>query len=241
MVGAILAGGDSSRMGTDKALLELGRSTLIGYVAEALTSVFQRVMVISNVPIKYSFLNLPTYPDIFHNCGPLGGIHSSLVHTASERVFVVSCDTPYITHALLTYLASSANDTDAAVPTSEGRIHPLCAIYARRALSTITDQLQRQQLRLLDLLQHLRTKYIPITPDLPFYTPQLLTNINTPHDFKASLRNLPPIPQTHQLPHVAQSLRSSDENPTNAQTSPRNASLRGLIDAEPRRTTFRGR
>jgi molybdopterin-guanine dinucleotide biosynthesis protein A len=191
MVGAILAGGDSSRMGTDKALLELGRSTLIGYVAEALRSVFQRVVVISNVLIKYSFLNLPTYPDIFRSCGPLGGIHSSLVHTASDRVFVVSCDMPYITQDLLTYVASSTDDADAAVPTSEGRLHPLCAIYARRSLPTITEHLQRQQLRLLDLLQRLRTQYIPITPHLPFYTPQLLTNINTPYDFKASLRNPP--------------------------------------------------
>src|SRR3972149_1031162 len=105
---AILAGGKSSRMGTDKALLKIGDAAFIERIARTARSVFERVILISDANEKYSSLPLPIYLDLFPQCGPLGGLHSALVHSSTPYVFVTPCDLPLITAAMIQELVGKA-------------------------------------------------------------------------------------------------------------------------------------
>lgn len=184
ITGVILAGGDSSRMGTDKALLELDGITMIEHVARTLRSVFKKVVVISNVPFKYGFLSLPAYPDIYRNCGPMGGIHSAFVHTEAPGLFVVACDTPLISKELIEYVTTSHSESDIAVVSLDGQVHPLCGVYLRSSFPIIEQSLNNHSPRLQEMFKRLNTSIIPISPDLPFYDENLLLNFNNPKEFK---------------------------------------------------------
>ncbi len=192
MMGVVLAGGESSRMGTDKALLEIDGMTMIEHVTETLRNVFEEVVVVSNVPVKYSFLNLPVFPDIIRNCGPLGGIHSALTHLNTEAIFVVSCDTPFISEGLIRHLLTSHTNHDLCVPKMGKEVQPLCGIYKKTALPTITQRLHQHQLRVREIFDLVDTSIIPIGPELPFYHSNLLKNFNTPGEFKQYSRRSTP-------------------------------------------------
>ena len=184
IIGVILAGGDSTRMGTDKALLVLDDLTLIEHVARTMRQVFKDVVVISNVPVKYSFLNLPTFPDIYRNCGPLAGFHSAFLHTHAPAVFVTACDTPFITKELIEHLITSPAEEDVRVPSHDGKLHPLCSYYSRASLPTIESHLGRQQFKIQEVFKELTIHRVPITNDLPFYKKHILSNINDLKEFK---------------------------------------------------------
>lgn len=183
ITGAILAGGSSSRMGTDKALLVLDGLTLIEHVSKTMREVFEEVIVITNVPMKYRFLNIPTYPDIYRGCGPLGGIHSAFVHSRAPSVFVVACDAPFVTKDLIYHIINTISQGSVRVPISQGKVHPLCGYYSRECLQEIQQRLEQRQLKVLDLLKQINARTIEITPDLQFYKKDLLLNLNEPKDF----------------------------------------------------------
>jgi molybdopterin-guanine dinucleotide biosynthesis protein A len=178
IVGVILAGGKSNRMGTDKALVPLNGKPLIEHVANTLKEVFQRVIIISDRVKAYEFLGLQVFSDIHKDCGPLGGIHAAFVHSGAEAIFVASCDIPFISKELIEYLVHFESKADATVPSFEARIHPLCGLYSRRCLPFIEDSLKNRTFKVLDILKRFHTDVIPITSDLPFYKNDLLLNLN---------------------------------------------------------------
>ena len=94
ITGIILSGGTSSRMGENKALLQLGKKKVIEHITDLMCSIFANVILITNTPNEYEFLNLPMYEDIFKVGGPLAGIHSGLVNSKTEENFILSCDMP---------------------------------------------------------------------------------------------------------------------------------------------------
>ncbi len=193
ITGVILAGGKSRRMGKDKALLKLGDKTLIQHVADILRTVFQRVVIISDHGCDYQFLNLPLYPDIYKNSGPLAGIHSALVHSKTESCFITSCDTPYITPELITHIIDSLQRIDSresldiCIPSVNGKLHPLCGVYSQRCLSTIQDCLSQRTLRVEDAIKKMNTNVIDITDKFPASAHQLLININTVEEYERTL------------------------------------------------------
>lgn len=185
VVGVILAGGVGSRMGTDKAMLLLNGLPLIQRIAGVLHEVFEKVVIVSDRGNAYSFLNFPIYPDIKKNCGPLGGIHSAFVHTDAPALFVVGCDTPFITSGLVHYICDFESLDEVKVPTMGGQLHPLCGLYSRKVMPQLEENIRRELLSLQFLLEKVHPAIIPITPELPFYDKRLLTNINSLHDYEA--------------------------------------------------------
>ena len=200
---AILAGGTSSRMGTNKALLRLTRDgpTLIEIVIARLADAgFPAPTIITNAPGDYDFLHLPTMPDAIPGTGPLGGILAALRHAPHDRVLVVACDMPFLNPALLWYMADLPLEYEALVPTwigPSGRrlVEPLHAIYSRSAIPTIERRITAGQLKLHDLLDALRAIYLS-DEELRRHDPQCLSfrNVNTPEDWSRLLSNFPPPP-----------------------------------------------
>ncbi len=188
--GFILAGGASSRMGTDKSRLSLGGRTFVGRVAEALRPLTARVSVVSSRPDASGF-GLPVVPDIHESKGALGGLHAALKGCGAGWAAVVSCDLPFVTGELLLRLASFVDEgVEAVVPhQSDGRPQPLCALYATAACLAVSEELIRAgELRPRVLLERVRTRRLAFDELSDLAGARLFFhNVNTPDDYAEAL------------------------------------------------------
>jgi molybdopterin-guanine dinucleotide biosynthesis protein A len=193
ITGAILAGGKSSRMGQDKALLELNGKSFIQRITETLQRVFNRVIIISDCGEKYHFLDLAIYEDIFKECGPLGGIHSALRNAETERVFIVSCDLPLTSPEAVCHLVDRSHEGNIVVPSVQNEVQPLFGIYGQTCLPGLEDFLGRGQKRVRRFVEEMGAVVLPMDSALPVYHPEIFTTINTPEEYKrACIQSVPP-------------------------------------------------
>ena len=177
--GFVLAGGRSSRMGRDKALLEADGQSLLNRVAQAVREAAGTVALIGD-PGKYGRLGYPVYPDVFTGCGPLAGIHAALRVTGAEWNIVTACDMPDLTTEFLSHLLEVAEKSgcDCLLPAGEsGRPEPLCAVYRRHSLERIKRALENGTRKILDGLEGLHVEIVRVSGTEPF------RNINTPEDW----------------------------------------------------------
>ena len=130
----ILCGGKSKRFGSDKALYEINGKTVIEIITGELKKVFNNTAIVTDKKEKYSFLNLECINDIYRNCGPLAGIHTALKHTHAAKVFIISCDMPFITETVIKAIIGHKTDEDITVPKAGEIRHTLCALYSKNVL-----------------------------------------------------------------------------------------------------------
>lgn len=185
---AILAGGNSTRMGTDKALLDWNGRPLLAHIATRLTSWFDQVVIIANRSEPYQFVNLPILPDGAPGLGPLGGLEAALRTAGHPHLFLCACDMPYLSEELVRYLVTlTAGPFDAVVPVVGGRFEPLCAVYATDILPQVRSLLAGSDRGLKTLLSQVRVR--PVTEaEWSRFGPadQLFFNCNTPADLQAA-------------------------------------------------------
>ncbi len=181
MSAAILAGGRSSRMGTNKALLTSDGKTFIEQIAKELLSVFNEVVIISDLKEQYEFLKLPVYEDIYKNRGPIAGIHSAMHHTKHENLFIASCDIPCINKDLIWYLLEARQEEAVTIFSVENVPQPLVGIYHSKILPIIEEKLQSYQLSVLKLISEVRSSVIPFPWSGEY--PHGLVNVNTPEEY----------------------------------------------------------
>jgi len=190
--GWVLAGGQSSRMGSPKALLEIGGRTLIARAVHLLQSVCSPVTVIGN-PDSYRPLGLTAVADERAELGPLGGILTALALTRTDWNLVVACDLPYLSAEWLRYLAARAVRSSARVvlPQSASGAEPLCAVYHREAAATIRAAIGQGRLKVTRALEGLPIESVSPEEILPFDPRGLLfQNLNTPEDFERARADL---------------------------------------------------
>ena len=185
--GFILAGGASSRMGQDKGLLRLDGQTLIEHVRAALSPVVARTRVVS-ARHDESDLPLPVVPDIFHDCGALGGLHAALKAARTPWSAVVSCDLPFVSAELFLRLASLRTPAAAAVVPlqRDGRVQPLCALYRQDGcLKVVEEMLTNGELRPRMLLTKVRARLVAPDEYADLKEADLFfLNVNTPVELK---------------------------------------------------------
>lgn len=140
-MGFLLAGGKSSRMGADKAFLDFGGQTLLDRALTVMGAVCGRVAIVGD-PGRFAKYG-SVVADIFAGCGPLGGIHSALMHFSAELNLVLAVDMPFVSTELLAFLFAAAEDKDnhaiVTVPRTSKGFQPLCAVY-RREFSVAAEQ-----------------------------------------------------------------------------------------------------
>ncbi len=199
VTGVILAGGNSRRMGENKALMRLGDDTLIEHVIRRVRPVTDELLLITNTPDVYTALNLPMYSDIILEAGALGGIHAGLNYASHDTALCVACDTPFLAPKLLTYLISILDAYDAVVPYTEGdaddiktpsrKFQTLCTVYSKRCIPTIGQMLEASELSVHQLYSHIRTRMVPPESWKPFDAEGFsFFNLNTPEDFENARR-----------------------------------------------------
>ncbi len=191
---AILAGGSSNRMGRDKALLHLRGKPLVQHVLERLSGLADEVILSTNTPAAFSFLNLPTLPDERPGQGPLGGLSTVLKAASNPFVAVVACDMPFASLPIFEYelgLIQEAN-ADVVVPESVDGLEPLHAVYRCEACLPVIEQaLQSGHLRMAEWLEKVNLQ--TIRPyEISQYDPDGLAfwNLNTPEDFTQAEKEL---------------------------------------------------
>src|SRR5688572_8425303 len=181
----ILAGGASSRMGTDKSQLRLAQQTFTQRIAETLLQLTDSVFIVGRDSDESS---LRSVADVYSKWGALGGIHAALAACSREWAIVVACDLPFVTSELFSYLAEQRMDHDAVVPIQEdGRPQPLAALYrVDPCLRQATDLIEAGRRRPLDLLEAVKTRWVAFDEMRNFARAQsFFVNINTPEDYDA--------------------------------------------------------
>ncbi|MGO9591833.1 MAG: molybdenum cofactor guanylyltransferase [Candidatus Acidiferrales bacterium] len=188
----ILAGGESSRMGRDKARLELGGVPLILRTAKLVESVASAPVVIGN-PEAYRAFDLRAIADDWPGAGPLGGIAAALRAAATPWSLIVATDLPYLTREWLEYLIARALATsaDAVLPMNARGAEPLCAMYHQRAEPAIRKALERGTRKVTDSLLDVRLETITPAEWNPFDSEGLLfKNMNSPQDYEEAKARL---------------------------------------------------
>ncbi|MBM7854054.1 molybdopterin-guanine dinucleotide biosynthesis protein A [Desulfohalotomaculum tongense] len=184
---AILAGGKNSRMGTNKAFLEVQSCRIIDHALHELRRVSEDILIITNNPAEYSHLNVRLAQDIYPGRGPLSGIHSALVNAKNHTLLVVACDMPFIEAELARYLINAARDYDVVIPVVEGYFEPLFAVYTKACLPPIEWCFRKEKLRVIDFFSALKVKYvnedeISRVADVE----RVFYNVNTPKELAAA-------------------------------------------------------
>jgi molybdopterin-guanine dinucleotide biosynthesis protein A len=124
--------------------------------------------------------------DRFEGCGPLGGIHAALLDARHDTVLVLACDMPYVTAPLATHLLGLAAEAALVLPRVDDRYHPLCAVYRRACAEPIARRLAARQLKIVDLVEDVRTRVVTEVELERFGdVHRLLSNLNTPLDYAA--------------------------------------------------------
>jgi molybdopterin-guanine dinucleotide biosynthesis protein A len=157
----ILAGGKSTRMGTDKAFVELDGRTLLARALDLVRSVTPHVRIVGD-SAKFSPF-APTVEDIFPNCGPLAGIHAALRSSQTDLNLILAVDVPFVSCALLQYVIKRARNSASAVVTiaqAGGRWQPLCAVYRRRFADAAEQSLRAGHNKLDKLFDETSTRVI---------------------------------------------------------------------------------
>jgi molybdenum cofactor guanylyltransferase len=178
--GIVLAGGKSSRMGTDKGLMKFMDKPMISPVISAALAVTNEILIVSNNP-SYKILGYKVVGDIIKDCGPMGGIYTGMIMSQTDYHLVLSCDIPFINPEILEKLKSQINGHyDAYIPLQNGKEHPLCGIYHRSCLKVFYKALLNGNFKMKDALKRLKVQYVDI--DLDFWE-MVLANINTKEEF----------------------------------------------------------
>jgi molybdopterin-guanine dinucleotide biosynthesis protein A len=162
VAGVILAGGQNRRMGgTDKAFLTVNGRTVLEGTLEVLRSCFPQVVVVSNQPQKYATFDVQVTSDEFVGQGPLAGIHAACGVVELPYAFVVACDMPFLRVEPIAFLVQRVARQDAIVPSWDGDIEPLHAIYASRLRAPMGQALSLGARAIREFLPSIDVEYVP--------------------------------------------------------------------------------
>lgn len=186
----ILAGGKSTRMGTDKAFVDYEGRTLLARALDLARSVTPDVRIVGS-PEKFAPF-APVVEDIFRDCGPLSGIHAALLASSADLNLMLAVDTPFISWAFLQFLithARNAPDAPVIVPSTAGRSQPLCAVYRREFADSAENALRAGQNKIDRLFSQVRSRIIEQEElEAAGFSSAIFRNLNTPQELEAERR-----------------------------------------------------
>lgn len=181
--GVVLAGGQSRRLGTNKAFVKVGGVALIDRVLHQLGQLSDDVLIVTNDPVTYQGLGVSVVEDAIPGGGSLGGIYTGLALAGHERAVAVGCDMPFLDLGLLRFMILLSEKYDVVIPSLEGLLEPLHAVYSKACLGPMADVLQAGGRRIVDFFPQVRVRHVE-RAELEALDPEHLSffNINTPED-----------------------------------------------------------
>lgn len=185
MTGVVLAGGKSSRFGTNKALIEIQGKRIIDLVLDVIGQAFSEILLVTNTPDQYAYLGIDMVEDIVKGIGPLGGIYTGLRHMGGVNGFFVACDMPFLNASLIRQMTNVCLGFDVTIPKVYGRFHTLHAIYHKNCLPHIENLIEQGDYKITHFFGEVKVHYIT-EKDMQHFDPGFLCllNINTREDFE---------------------------------------------------------
>ncbi len=180
---AIQAGGQSRRMGQDKALVPLAGRPLISHALDRVAGPGDEILITTNHPANYGFLQARLVSDETPGAGALSGLRTALASARGETVLVLACDMPLVSRPLLEHLLAHAAEADVVIPRREGEFEPLHAVYARSCLPAVEAALAAGEARMISFFG--RVRVLPIEEEeWRRFDPdgRGFFNVNTPAD-----------------------------------------------------------
>lgn len=191
----VLAGGRSSRMGSDKALLPIGGMNLLQIAVAKAREVSPRTVIVGSRERYAQYGDV--IDDIIPGCGPLSGIHAALSTTRSELNLILSVDMPLISPDFLRWLTQTAASGDelAIVPQAHGRTQPLCSVFRRAAVAQAENGLRTGEYKVDRLFSILPTRLVAeIDWRAAGFLPGIFRNVNTPEEYEAIVTEMEVLP-----------------------------------------------
>lgn len=155
----ILAGGKSSRMGTDKGLVLFNGKPLVEHVIDAAKKVAGTIFIVSSNK-AYNSLGYELLEDTLKDKGPLGGIYTGLLHSTTQKNLFLACDMPFLSEQLLNSLITQSGEEDVLLTAHNGLAEPLCSVYDKNCAAHIRQLIEQDQLKITDALAGLKTRVI---------------------------------------------------------------------------------
>lgn len=183
MTGCILAGGQSKRMGFNKAFIKSNGETIISRTLRVFTGIFDEVFIAADDVLAYAPLGVRVVSDVHKGAATLGGIYTALFHSSHPFTFVVACDMPFLdADCIKKILGASDKRHDAFVPFIDGKLHPTHALYSKKCMKTAEEAILAGNLKVTDFLEKIRVKKIDFEDfgDLPIAAS--VVNVNTPEE-----------------------------------------------------------
>ncbi|MBC8447885.1 MAG: molybdenum cofactor guanylyltransferase [Chloroflexi bacterium] len=184
--GIVLAGGQSQRMGTDKALLQMDGQPLIGWVLERLQQLSDDLIIVAKDTAPYTHLGARLVTDAYPGQGVLVGLHAGLKAARYPRALAVACDMPFLDLRLLRYMIVAGRGHDAVLPRIGGYPEPLHGLYrVKSCLPAIEQALDSGQFKMTSFLPSVQVRYVE-EHEVGLFDPQHLSffNVNTPEDWE---------------------------------------------------------
>jgi molybdopterin-guanine dinucleotide biosynthesis protein A len=185
----VLAGGKSARMGSDKAFLQLGDETLLSRALKVAGAVTGEVWIVGDAK-KFAVFGR-VIEDVYHDRGPLGGIHAALSNSATELNLMLAVDLPFVGPEFLEYLLLRARESGAmvTVPRAGGGLQPLCAAYRRRFAEVAEQSLREGKNKIDSLFATVETRVIEEDELVRAgFSAGMFRNLNTPEELEKAKR-----------------------------------------------------
>lgn len=205
MTGVILSGGENTRMPFLKGFMKIAGKTIIERNLNILCNIFEEVVISTNMPEKYFGFGVPLTGDLKKEKGPMTGILSVLIATATDAVFVTACDMPFINEALIRHMVDRYNQPsafslhnstipnpqsplksyDAVIPVFNNGPEPLFGIYTRSSINLMAKAIDNGQKGLYRLLENMNVLFIS-KEEVAGIDPEgkAFVNINTVADYE---------------------------------------------------------
>jgi molybdopterin-guanine dinucleotide biosynthesis protein A len=185
---AILAGGQSTRMGFDKAFASVAGQPLIERVLARVADLGSEILLVANSPGEYAHLGVPIHQDVIPGKKALGGIYTALKQASNEHTLIVACDLPFLSRALMAHLIALCEDYDVVVPMNrQGRPEGMQAVYGKGCLEPIRRRLERDDLKVAGFYPEVRVRRVG-DGEIDRFDPNRCSfvNVNTPEELAAA-------------------------------------------------------
>jgi molybdopterin-guanine dinucleotide biosynthesis protein A len=180
----ILVGGQSSRMGSNKALLPYRGGRFIESICRQLSGLCEELLLVTNTPEQFAFLACRMTPDLYPGVGALAGLQAGLAASRTPHIFAVACDMPYLNDSLIKAMLVRRHQADVVIPESRQGLEPLHAVYGKECLPPMEQSLLAGRRRIISFFPQVRVSTFTsdhvATIDRDFAS---FSNINTPADY----------------------------------------------------------
>lgn len=190
VTGVILAGGKSRRMGEDKRFLLVGEATLLDRTVSVMTKLFPEVLiVIAQDSPPLTVAGCAIYRDLIADCGSLGGLYTGLAQAASERIFVVACDMPFLNPDMIRWFVARDPAADIVMAQLPDGLQPLHAVYGKRVVPVFERMATSHELKIRNIAFDPSLRVTVVSPAEWGERDPLarsFQNVNTPADLEAA-------------------------------------------------------